>query len=238
MNLALAILSHQSPAKILALAMQAPLPPRYHPNGIICHRVAKRSRYAKVWYRNQESSPFLRLPAEIRCMIYESLLGGKTIYVKSRPKADTTLSRKGFQCVVYHQGVNPYDAELQCEKKRPPFEKGMTLLNTVCRQFYKETALLPYKRNTWAFAYRRVFLDFAGPRGPLPPPHRKSLRSLFLLKLPATPELKPLIGVKTIWLDGEHWVEKYNVETGQSTHRTEKTAEEVKRSPDGRRRSW
>ena len=47
-NLALAILSHQSPAEILALAMQAPLPPRYHPNGIICHRVAKRSRYAKV----------------------------------------------------------------------------------------------------------------------------------------------------------------------------------------------
>lgn len=171
-------------------------------------------------------------------MIYEFLLGGKTIYVKSRPKGDTTLSRKGFQCVVYRQGVNPYDAELQCEKKRPPFEKGITLLNTVCRQLYKETALLPYKRNTWAFAYRRVFLDFAGPRGPLPPPHRKSLTSLFLLKLPATPELKPLIGVKTIWLDGEHWVEKYNVETGQSTHRTEKTAEEVKRSPDGRRQSW
>ena len=171
-------------------------------------------------------------------MIYEYLLGGKTIYVESRPKGDTTLFRGGFQCVIYCQGVNPYDAELQCEKKRPPFEKGITLLNTVCRQLYKETVFLPYKRNTWAFAYRRVFLDFAGPRGPLPPPHRKSLTSLFLLKLPAKPELKPLIGVKTIWLDDGQWVEKYDVETGQSTHRTEKTAEEVKRSPDGRRQSW
>jgi len=114
----------------------------------------------------------------------------------------------------------------------------MTLLNGACRQLYKETALLPYRRNTWAFAYRHVFLDFVGRRGPLPPPHRKSLRSLFLCELPTKPELKPLISVKTIWLDGGHWIQKYDVETGETTHRTEKTAEEIKRLPNGQHRFW
>ncbi|KAF2475956.1 uncharacterized protein BDR25DRAFT_339876 [Lindgomyces ingoldianus] len=216
--------------------MEAPLPPRYHPNGIICHRVQKRSRYAKVWYRNQESSPFLRLPAEIRCMIYEHLLGGKTIYVESRDR--TAVFRKCFQCVVYRQGVNPFNAQLQCETTRPPFEKCMTLLNVACRQLYKETALLPYRRNTWAFSSRRVFLDFAGSRGPLPSPHRRSLRSLFLRGLPEKPDLKPLIGVKVIWLDCGRWIEKYDVETGQNTHRAEKTTEEIKRLPDGEHWVW
>ncbi|KAH8728539.1 hypothetical protein GQ44DRAFT_702441 [Phaeosphaeriaceae sp. PMI808] len=216
--------------------MEAPLPPRGHPNGILCHRVQKRSRYAKVWYRNQESSPFLRLPAEIRCMIYGYLLGGNTIYIESR--GYTKSHRKCFQCVVYSQGVNPYDAQLQCEETRPPFEKCMTLLNVACRQLYKETALLPYRRNTWAFASRYVFLNFVGPRGPLPPPHRKSLRSLFLRGVPEKPQLKPLIGVKTIWLDCGHWIEKYDVETSQRTHRTEKTTEEVKRLPDGQHPPW
>ena len=160
-------------------------------------------------------------------MIYEYLLGGKTIYVKSRPKGDTTLLREGFQCVVYRQGVNPYDAELQCEKKRPPFEKGITLLNTVCRQLYKETALLPYKRNTWAFQSNRVFKKFATRQDYLPPPHRRSFKSLFLLRLPDKLVLKKLRCLKTIWLDDGHWVEKYDVETGQSTQRTEKTKEEI-----------
>ncbi|KAF2182931.1 hypothetical protein K469DRAFT_751818 [Zopfia rhizophila CBS 207.26] len=222
----LAIFRHQSLVTLPELAMEAPLRPRWHTNGILCHRVPKRSRYAKVWYRNQESSPFLRLPAEIRCMIYEYLLTGKTIYIVSN---GGTKYKKCFRCVVYSQGVNPFDARLQCETTRPPFEKCMTFLSVACRQLYKETALLPYKHNTWAFESSYTFLKFIGREGPLPHPHRRSLRSLFLRKLPTEPELKPLIGVKTIWLDCRDWIEKYDVETGQTTDRTEKTPEEVKR---------
>jgi hypothetical protein len=86
--------------------------------------------------KNNQDAPLMRLPPEIRCRIWEYVLTGKTL-------RSVRLDLKGGRTVDW---------------MIPPMSErthGMDLLRT-CRQIYTETALLPYKSNTFTFAYYRM----------------------------------------------------------------------------------
>jgi hypothetical protein len=84
--------------------------------------------------RNQKS-PLLRLPPEIRHSIWEYALGGHVL-------RESTLGNKEGGTKRY-RWVPPW-SERTC---------GLDLLRT-CRQIYSETALLPYKLNTFSTHYQ------------------------------------------------------------------------------------
>ncbi|KAF2795816.1 hypothetical protein K505DRAFT_191384, partial [Melanomma pulvis-pyrius CBS 109.77] len=76
--------------------------------------------------RNQRESPFLRLPTEIRRIIYEFALGGK--HYTTGKKLGRKLPNSKFLA-----GPHP-----------------LALLS-VCQQIYDETALLPFSVNSFSF---------------------------------------------------------------------------------------
>lgn len=108
------------------------------------------------WVHNATKSPLLRLPAEIRKMIWDYVLGDHTILLRFKfDKPGCTLTSRyryrefydpgKFCCVTFPGHVNPFvQGSYRC------YKKGFTLLNGVCRMMLKETALLPYELNTWA----------------------------------------------------------------------------------------
>ncbi|KAF2830992.1 hypothetical protein CC86DRAFT_272702, partial [Ophiobolus disseminans] len=77
---------------------------------------------------NNQASPLLRLPSEIRNKIWHLVLGGKLI-------RDTRYGIRDHSVLM----LRP------CEREKP-FE----LLRT-CRQIYAETALLPFSANTFSW---------------------------------------------------------------------------------------
>jgi hypothetical protein len=115
---------------------------------------------------NQSSSPFLRLPEEVRTKIYKYALGGNTInisyetyrIVESASESDKPIPVFRYRCTVYNQrAVNPF------RSKQVPYMKityGFTPLNNICRQLYYETATLPYTLNTLAFATHNTMFNF------------------------------------------------------------------------------
>lgn len=129
---------------------------------LTCDIILTSARYA----RNSAESPLLRLPAEIRVMIWRYVLGGNTILMKfkldefKKLRLETNVSdRKAFMgmkgrfsCLTFEGHVDPF-----FEKSYRNYTKGFTLLNGVCRQLYKETALLPYQLNAWASMNNYVF---------------------------------------------------------------------------------
>ncbi|KAH8629752.1 hypothetical protein IG631_14329 [Alternaria alternata] len=84
--------------------------------------------------RNATSSPFLRLPPEIRNMIYTHIIDVVTV-------------------VFTKAGLG---------RGRHPVQDGLALVR-VCRQIHAEAGLLPYALNTFVFwtftSVLRVFLD-------------------------------------------------------------------------------
>ncbi|KAH7076491.1 hypothetical protein BKA63DRAFT_593897 [Paraphoma chrysanthemicola] len=88
----------------------------------------------KELVRGNQNSPLLRLPPEIRARIWELVLGGNILR----------------SC---HSGSGDYRQENY--RFNPPVSQpllGLDLLR-LCRQAYFETALLPYKMNTFHFDY-------------------------------------------------------------------------------------
>jgi hypothetical protein len=80
---------------------------------------------------NNQDAPLLRLPPEIRCRIWEYVLGGMTLR-----SATFRLNDRRFT-----------------ERMVPPFSERMANISPrrTCRQIYTETALLPYKSNIFNF---------------------------------------------------------------------------------------
>jgi hypothetical protein len=117
------------------------------------------------WSINQKDSPFLRLPAEIRNQVYEYALGGNTIkigfetyrstYKRNEPNKLAPVFM--YNCTVFSQLTNPFK-----DHKQPFVEisSGFTLLNSICRQLYLETATLPYKLNLISFASHNIMVNF------------------------------------------------------------------------------
>ncbi|OSS49745.1 hypothetical protein B5807_05819 [Epicoccum nigrum] len=87
--------------------------------------------------RNQEESPLLRLPAELRTKIYEFAIGGYVIEL---------FESKKKPC---------YNVLSQADGHYTAFAKP-TVLSEICRQLYKETAFLPYSLNTFHGHLRRI----------------------------------------------------------------------------------
>ena len=84
--------------------------------------------------RNQEESPLLRLPAEIRNRIYEYALGlGRTFRMDIRRNANLV-------------GVDKKSKEKNC----------LSLLRA-CRQIYAEAVLIPFRVNTFVFHGQHIF---------------------------------------------------------------------------------
>ncbi|KAH4935014.1 hypothetical protein HBI79_080140 [Parastagonospora nodorum] len=78
-----------------------------------------------------QDSPLLRLPGELRSRIWEYVLGGYEL---------RSMDIKNSQQITIQRMVPPF-----AERRN-----GTQLLRT-CRQIYTETALLPYRANTFVF---------------------------------------------------------------------------------------
>ena len=87
--------------------------------------------------RNQKSSPFLRLPPELRNKIYEYAIGGHVIKLfesTKKPHYNMLSQADGHYTAL----ANP------------------AVLSKTCRQLHRETALLPYSLNTFHGRTRRI----------------------------------------------------------------------------------
>jgi hypothetical protein len=132
------------------------------------------------WSINQANSPFLRLSGEIRNRIYDYALGGNTInigyqtYHSSYKKVVPVFK---YHCTVFSTRVNPYKDR---QNPRVKISHGFTLLNSICRQLYLETAALPYKLNTIAFDSHNTMVNFILIEQRLSRQQRHALTQLFL----------------------------------------------------------
>lgn len=100
--------------------------------------------------RNQRESLFLRLPAEIRCTIYEYALGGKH-YTTSKDLGGKTSNSRSL--------IAPHPLALL----------------SACQQIYAETAVLPFRLNTFSF---QVNLDLSKWADDLLPGQRDAVEAL------------------------------------------------------------
>lgn len=113
------------------------------------------SDYSTV--RNQQQSPLLRLPPELRNKIYALAVGGQELVVLS----DSVVYRSTRLEIVPKTYDDP--------KSRGPYHVGalhLTALLRVCRQLYEESASLHFALNTWHSTADDLilFLKQCGPR--------------------------------------------------------------------------
>jgi hypothetical protein len=101
---------------------------------------------------NVRSSPLIRLPGELRNLIYGYALG-----------------EDRFGCYGFVRRTHPTLAWGERENR-------LALLR-VCHQIYEEAALLPFSLNEFKFAYCKGFLDFCLALGPT---KRRAIRKLRL----------------------------------------------------------
>jgi hypothetical protein len=138
------------------------------------------------WSKNQAGSPFLCLPAQVRNTIYEYALGGKTILIDYETYRNTYKGNKlristpifKYHCTVYDKKpFNPFG------KVKLPYLKSclsFTPLNNVCRQLYRETAVLPYKLNLICFGSHNIMFNFLFREQRLARQHREALTQMVL----------------------------------------------------------
>jgi len=138
--------------------------------------------------RNQQISPLLRLPSELRNQIYELVLDVGQINVcfkKWEHRAHTRTNGQryyetiagGFCCRILGQDQNPWREPKESSGKPP--RRGLKLLSPVCRQLYHETALLPFRLNAWSFESLHVMDRFVMKEKRLALPHRRAIRLLY-----------------------------------------------------------
>ncbi|KAF2109937.1 hypothetical protein BDV96DRAFT_604417 [Lophiotrema nucula] len=169
-----------------------PKPAFRRPLDILSKDLAEGTKEAQLWTHNQVASPLLRLPAELRMRIYDFLYpkGGTILIEELKDHAGKSL---GFGCRICEASTDPWRARGKREDKMnpnsdslTPFTTSMTLLNGVCRQLYRETALLPYARNSWGPGDGEIalwnshtsFSSYVVVQKRLPLPHRKAIRIL------------------------------------------------------------
>ncbi|KAF1913876.1 hypothetical protein BDU57DRAFT_455638 [Ampelomyces quisqualis] len=128
---------------------------------VLGNRLSRQSGEAELWSFNQQESPFLKLPAEVRNRIYAEVLpGGNTIKIDY-----ATYQHHGngmlvpvfkYNYTIFANNTGPY-------KFKPDQWNnigGYTLLSGICRQLYLETAALPFKQNTIAFGSHNIMTNF------------------------------------------------------------------------------
>ncbi|KAK3306389.1 uncharacterized protein B0T15DRAFT_509776 [Chaetomium strumarium] len=181
----------------------------------------------EMWERNQQSSPLLRLPPELRNRIYELVLDVGQINVRFKKWELRQRTRRngqryyetiegGFWCLVLDRDQNPWRS---LRSTYPAAPRGMTLLSPVCRQLYHETVLLPFRLNAWSFESAHVMDRYVMKEKRLPKPHRRAIRLLYAQAvLPAAVE-KYFGGLEEVVLETGLAMVKRLVETGPEDDR-------------------
>lgn len=197
--------------------------------------------------RNQQVSPLLRLPSELRNQIYELVLDVGQINVcfkKWEHRARTRSNGQryyetivgGFCCRILGRDQNPWREVKQAPRTTagpslppppppPPPRRGLKLLSPVCRQLYHETALLPFRLNAWSFESLHVMDRFVMKEKRLALPHRRAIRLLYSQTvLPAAVE-KYFGGLEVIVLEtGLTMVKQASSEQGPESARRQVVA--------------
>ncbi|KAF7671513.1 hypothetical protein GT037_010325 [Alternaria burnsii] len=103
---------------------------RFHEDGLL-NVERKTGKYFKIARENQQDSLLLRLPPELRCLVFEYVLGGNTYEIRYHQKSEAV--------------------------KHTTISKHALALLSVCRQIFAETALLPFGLNTFSVFHPLVF---------------------------------------------------------------------------------
>ncbi|KAK4142559.1 uncharacterized protein C8A04DRAFT_29836 [Dichotomopilus funicola] len=182
------------------------------------------SRELALLERNQQLSPLLRLPPELRNRIFELILDVGQINVcykrwEHRSRTTKTGQRShetvngGFYCRILdkHQnpwrhprdGVRPSPSSIPTTASSLPSprpRRGMTLLSPVCRQLYHETALLPFRLNAWSFDSSHTMDRYILKEKRLPLAQRRAIRLLYAQTVLTSPVEKYFGGLEVIVL--------------------------------------
>jgi hypothetical protein len=157
------------------------------------------------WNLNQTKSPLLRLPAEIRNRIYELVLGSKTIVIDFKPyhvnNSGVVERTFNYTPTTYRGHVNPFPA--RSISKSLFTTTKLTLMNSVCRQLYHETEILPFKLNCWAFEKYLTMMNFLFVDKQLMRKQRAAIKELLVTdQLPGGNLLDVMDGVQKVSLVG------------------------------------
>lgn len=131
----------------------------------------------EIMDRNYSTSPFLRLPPEIRLSIYRLVLGGQQLWIghtgskleKKKPRKTVRAQEAQLEqsCQWFHRWGGFYHYPADIANSANPFNSALCLsLLRACRQIYIETALLPYALNAFTFkndSVRKLFEQSARP---------------------------------------------------------------------------
>ncbi|KAF2118130.1 hypothetical protein BDV96DRAFT_597004 [Lophiotrema nucula] len=117
-------------------------PVKKHRDGFLNLNLPAKSPRAAIAKSNATQSPLLRLPAEIRHLIWSFAIGGNYIVI---------TRRIGTYVGLKHES-KPMGHSLHGQPATPSNYRPPALhLPRVCRQIYLETALLIYKLNKFVF---------------------------------------------------------------------------------------
>ncbi|AEO67267.1 317dfd0c-4ecc-4b9c-9101-940c9446d809 [Thermothielavioides terrestris] len=177
----------------------------------------------ELWTQNQQRSPLLRLPPELRNRIYELVLDVGQINVcfkkwEHKPRTRNgqryyATTEGGFWCRILEKDQNPW-RQTNNKPLHPPPRHGMTLLSPVCRQLYHETVLLPYRLNAWSFESFHVMDRYVMKEKRLPLAHRRAIRLLYTQTVLPVAVEKYLGGLEVVVLETGLTMVKRTVEAG------------------------
>ncbi|KAL8406297.1 hypothetical protein RB596_004948 [Gaeumannomyces avenae] len=176
----------------------------------------------RIYEHNNQTSPLLRLPPELRLRIYELLLSVGQISIAYRPWDPRGRARTGFYCRTLSAGQSPWEhSTSDMDKGREAHSgsnvseaalagvgssrgcSGVTLLSGVCRQLYHETAVLPFKLNVWSFVGSRLVERYLKERR-MSLRQRRAVRTLFAREKASASVEKSFGGLKVIGWRGDN----------------------------------
>ena len=115
-----------------------------------------------------DRSPLARLPPEIRVTIYTLILGGQDVHVRnigniishsictnpvSHQQTLTAIKNRTVEDVSFPEEFDHYYCATYSLSLRPtPIRLDLRIF-CVCREIYREAALLPFKTNTFVFSH-------------------------------------------------------------------------------------
>ena len=116
------------------------------------------------------TAPFLRLPPELRLVIYELVMGNNRFKLTHFPKHVVLQTRLELECVPVRNGIM---ARRVLDWNKQLYHLSLPL---TCRQIYRESIDLLYSSNTFAFNDPHVLVNLA--TFCLPPQRLHAIRNL------------------------------------------------------------